>query len=175
LRAIPWVFSWTQSRFYLPGWFGAGSALARLQSEEPAAWSQLQSQVSRHPFLRYVLANIESSIVSANEAWMHRYAALVPDAKVREHFMGIILGEFHRTRDALDTLFAGKFETRRPRMAFTLGIREQPLSVLHEQQVQLLKTWRAKVIAGEAEAAEAIIPDILVSINAVASGLRTTG
>ena len=175
LRAIPWVFSWTQSRFYLPGWFGAGTALSRLQTEEPSAWTQLQSQVSSHPFLRNVLANIESSIVSANETWMHRYAELVPDPKVRHHFMDIILGEFHRTRDALDTLLAGKFEARRPRMAFTLGIREQALSVLHEQQVQLLKTWRSTFAAGETDAAEATIPDLLVSINAVASGLRTTG
>ena len=102
LRAIPWVFSWTQSRFYLPGWFGAGSALARLQKEEPAAWNQLMAQVSTHPFLRYVLANVESSIVSANEQWMVRYAALVPDVEVRERFLKIILDEFHRTRDALE-------------------------------------------------------------------------
>ncbi len=175
LRAIPWVFSWTQSRFYLPGWFGAGSALAKLQKDEPAAWNQLKSQVSTHPFLRYVFANIESSIVSANEDWMHRYAALVPDQEVRERFLGIIIGEFHRTRDVLDTLFDGKFANRRPRMAFTLQIREQPLTVLHDQQLQLLKTWREKVAAGKADEAEAIIPDILVSINAVASGLRTTG
>jgi len=47
--------------------------------------------------------------------------------------------------------------------------------VLHEQQVQLLKTWRARIAAGETDAAEATIPDLLVSINAVASGLRTTG
>ena len=60
-------------------------------------------------------------------------------------------------------------------MAFTLDIREQPLTVLHDQQLQLLKTWREKLAAGLTEEAEAIIPDILVSINAVASGLRTTG
>ncbi len=175
LRAIPWVFSWTQARFYLPGWFGAGSAFERLQVEDPAAWSLLHSEASSDHFLRYVLANIESSLVSANEAWMHRYAALVPNAAVRDHFMNIILGEFYRTRDALGKLLPGSFEVRRPRMAFTLGIREQPLSVLHGQQVELLKAWRAKAAAGDTEAAEASIPDILVSINAVAAGLRTTG
>jgi phosphoenolpyruvate carboxylase len=136
---------------------------------------QLKAQVGTHPFLRYVLANIESSIVSANEAWMQRYAAMVPDASVRERFMSIILGEFHRTQVVMSDLFGGSFETRRPRMAFTLGIREQPLTVLHEQQLDLLRVWREKVASGNAEAAEAVIPDILVSINAVASGLRTTG
>jgi phosphoenolpyruvate carboxylase len=122
-----------------------------------------------------VLANIESSIVSANEAWMRRYASLVPDAEVRDRFLGIIIGEFNRTRAALADLFQGSFNERRPRMAFTLAIREQPLTVLHEQQLDLLKVWRSKVAAGDTEAAEAIIPDLLVSVNAVASGLRTTG
>jgi phosphoenolpyruvate carboxylase len=175
LRAIPWVFSWTQSRFYLPGWFGSGSALARLQKDDPAAWSQLKAAVPTHPFLRYVLANIESSIVSANEHWMRRYANLVPDEAVRDRFLGIILAEFTRTRAVLEDLFDGSFRDRRPRMAFTLDIREQPLTVLHEQQLDLLRVWREQVTLGNAEAAEATIPDLLVSINAVASGLRTTG
>jgi phosphoenolpyruvate carboxylase len=175
LRAIPWVFSWTQSRFYLPGWFGSGSALERLQKGDPAAWSQLKAAVPTHPFLRYVLANIESSIVSANEHWMRRYAGLVPDEAVRDRFLGIILAEFARTRAVLEDLFDGSFRDRRPRMAFTLDIREQPLTVLHEQQLDLLRVWREQVTLGNAEAAEAIIPDLLVSINAVASGLRTTG
>ena len=175
LRAIPWVFSWTQSRFYLPGWFGAGSALERLQHDDPAAWTTFKAAAPKHPFLRYVLANIESSIVSANENWMRRYADLVPDAEIRERFLGIILGEFHRTRKVLADLFQVSFEDRRPRMAFTLAIREQPLTVLHEQQLDLLKLWRQKAAGGDGEAAEAIIPDLLVSVNAVASGLRTTG
>lgn len=175
LRAIPWVFSWTQSRFYLPGWFGAGSALERLKQEEPAGWDQIKAKLPTHPFLRYVLANIESSIVSANADWMREYAGLVPDAAVRGQFLSLILAEYERTRDVLTDLFDGSFEARRPRMAFTLAIREQPLTMLHKQQLSLLRLWREKVASGDAEAAEAIIPDILVSINAVASGLRTTG
>lgn len=175
LRAIPWVFSWTQARFYLPGWYGAGSALAKLKREDPAAFGRFKAQVKTSPFLRYVLTNIESSLVSANEGWMRKYAALVPDEAIRERFLGLILDEYVRTREMLTDLFNGAFEDRRPRLAFTLAIREQPLSELHTQQLELLRTWRAKVTAGDHEAAEAIIPDLLVSINAVASGLRTTG
>lgn len=175
LRAIPWVFSWTQSRFYLPGWFGAGSALERLQREDPAAWEQLKTAAPKHPFLRYVLANIESSLVSANESWMRRYADLVEDEAVRSHFIGIILDEFHRTQSIMADIFGGSFAARRPRMAFTLAIREQPLTVLHEQQLHLLQVWRQQIQDGKSDEAEAIIPDLLVSINAVASGLRTTG
>lgn len=175
LRAIPWVFSWTQSRFYLPGWFGAGSALEKLRSEDAPAFEELRSQIKDSRFLRYVLTNIESSLVSANEDLMTLYAGLVADPLVREPFLSSILTEFRRTRELLEDLFQGTFAERRPRLAYTLEIREEPLRVLHHQQVSLLREWRACLAAGENEGAEAMLPDLLVSINALASGLRTTG
>ncbi|MFZ4596016.1 MAG: phosphoenolpyruvate carboxylase, partial [Verrucomicrobiaceae bacterium] len=175
LRAIPWVFSWTQSRFYLPGWFGSGTALTKLRDEDPQGFGWLMDALPRNPFLRYVLTNIESSIVSTNEHWMTAYASLVPDEAVRASFLETILAEYHRTKSILTEIFRGTFEARRPRLAFTLDIREQPLSVLHAQQIELLKTWRAHVHAGDTVAAESMISDLLVSVNALASGLRTTG
>ncbi|MDZ4287993.1 MAG: phosphoenolpyruvate carboxylase, partial [Prosthecobacter sp.] len=174
LRAIPWVFSWTQSRFYLPGWFGAGSALDQLRAEG-ADFGTLRDQIKESPFLRYVLTNIESSLVSANEPLMRLYASLVPDAALRDRFLETILAEFARTRSVLEDLFQGTFADRRPRLAYTLAIREEPLGVLHAQQVALLREWRACLNAGETEAAESMVPDLLISINALASGLRTTG
>ncbi len=175
LRAIPWVFSWTQSRFYLPGWYGAGSALERLKNEDPAGYAILAEHLPSSAFLRYVLTNIESSLVSANEGLMRDYAALVPEVEVRERFLDLILAEFHRTRTILEELFNGPIAKRRPRLAYTLAIREEPLKVLHAQQIALLKLWRERVKAGNAEAVEEMLPDLLISVNAVASGLRTTG
>jgi phosphoenolpyruvate carboxylase len=175
LRAIPWVFSWTQSRFYLPGWFGAGSALVTLRESNASSFEALRGYLKESAFLRYVLTNIESSLVSANGELMSLYASLVPDTTVRDSFLGTILTEFARTREVLEDLFQGTFAERRPRLAYTLEIREEPLRVLHHQQVSLLREWRACLAAGEAEGAEAMLPDILVSINALASGLRTTG
>ena len=100
---------------------------------------------------------------------------LVPDAALRERFLGDIIAEFQRTREELGHFFAGEFTVRRPRLAFTLDIREQPLSVLHAQQIELLRSWRGLIAAGDQAAADAMIPDLLISINALASGLRTTG
>lgn len=174
LRAIPWVFSWTQSRFYLPGWFGAGSALQRLEAEEPEAWELLAGAVRSNSFVRYVLTNIESSLVSVNLGWVREYAGLVPETEVRERFLGLVLAEYERAQERIGKLFQRPFRERRPRLAFTLELREQPLDVLHRQQIELLRTWRAKA-AADPEAAEAMIPDLLVSVNALASGLRTTG
>ena len=175
LRAIPWVFSWTQARFYLPGWFGAGSALWQLQQEDAEAFASLRRAVPGSPFLRYLLTNIESSLVSANTGIMHAYAALVPDAALRDAFMGRILAEYERTQGMLAELFDGPFVTRRPRLHETLRIREEPLRILHLQQIALLRQWRALTAAGDSGAAEAFMPDLLISINAIASGLRTTG
>lgn len=175
LRAIPWVFSWTQSRFYLPGWYGAGTAFSRLRSENPEAFTRLAGQARGVAFLRYVLTNIDSSLASANLDIMREYADLVPDPQVRDRFLSMILDEFERTNEALRDLFHGPFATRRPRMARTLEIREEPLRVLHMQQVSLLREWRSRLASGDQSGAEMMIPDLLISVNAISSGLRTTG
>lgn len=175
LRAIPWVFSWTQSRFYLPGWYGAGSGLKRLMTEDPEGWVLVSGSMKKDPFLRYVMTNIESSLVSVNTDWIREYSNLVPETEVRERFLKLVLDELALTQEMLTHLFKRPFAERRPRLAFTLGLREQPLHVLHRQQIELLKSWRVKVAEGDAAGAEGMIPDLLVSINALASGLRTTG
>lgn len=175
LRAIPWVFSWTQSRFYLPGWYGAGTALERLRTENPDGFSKLAEQVQGVAFLRYVITNIDSSLASANEEIMRAYASLVPDEKLRDAFLSMILAEFERTQAAVGDLFQGDFAKRRPRMARTLEIREEPLRVLHMQQIALLREWRSRIAANDETGAEMMIPDLLISVNAISSGLRTTG
>jgi len=175
LRAIPWVFSWTQARFYLPGWFGTGSALSSLKKNDPSAFAALATALPDSAFLRYVLTNIEGSLVSANTRLMRDYAALVEDSAVRDRFLNLILAEYEATRGIINELFQGTFEERRPRLAYTLHIREAPLKVLHQQQITLLREWRALIHTGKTEAAEIMVADLLVSINAIASGLRTTG
>ena len=169
------MFSWTQARFYLPGWFGAGSALAKLRTERPADLEALITALPHSPFVQYVLTNIESSLVSANIGLMRAYAALVPDVEMRERFLGLILREHETTRVILEHIFKGTFAERRPRLAYTLDIREEPLRVLHLQQIDLLKDWRGLLQKGDQASADAMIPDLLISINAIASGLRTTG
>ena len=89
--------------------------------------------------------------------------------------MKIILDEFDLTKELLSDIFNGDFDKRRPRMSKTLDIREEPLKVLHHQQVELIKEWRALKTAGKEEEAETLFPKILLSINAISSGLRTTG
>jgi phosphoenolpyruvate carboxylase len=172
LRAIPWVFSWNQSRFYVPGWFGAGSGLKALTENE---LGEIKEQIRRWPFLYYVLTNIESSIASTDLELMQGYAALVEDETLRERFMTIIVAEWNLTREMLEKLRGVPMAERRPRMLKTLQRRAEALRILHLQEIHLLKIWRAHRAAGEDAAAEKMLPDLLLSINAIASGLRTTG
>ena len=172
LRAIPWVFSWNQSRFYLPGWYGAGTALASLNDDE---FTRLAADVRGWPFLHYLLTNVESSLASSDRELMLAYSSLVTDAALREKVSGIILAEWDLTRAMIERLRGGAMAARRPRMSKTLNLRAEALRILHIQQIALLKRWRGLRAAGDENAATAMLPDLLLSINAIASGLRTTG
>lgn len=176
LRAIPWVFSWTQARFYLPGWYGVGTALERLEREDPDLFRTLTTRINKWPFLRYVLTNVETNLASADPALMREYAGLVPDRALRARFLGDITAEYQRSRRMLDRVFGGRtMEARRPRMLKTLRLREAPLRVLHLQQVALLRQWRKAKASDNVREAQTLLPDVLLSVNAIASGLRTTG
>jgi len=168
LRAIPWVFSWNQSRFYMPGWYGVGTAVSALRSRDAGLYAELKESALSWPFLRYVLYNVESSVESANVEMMKLYAKLVPNKSIRTKFTDLILAERETTRCALHDLLGGQLERRRPRFLKTLHARDTWLDTLHAQQVELLATWRRN-------GSEQDLRRVLQSINAIAAGLRTTG
>jgi len=176
LRAIPWVFSWSQSRFYLSGWFGVGSALEALARDDHAAFEELQNHLTSWPPLRYLINNVSTSILTADLEIMRSYADLVGDAALRDRVFGIIEAEYRRTQRMLEQLFAVPLEQRRPLISKMLALRQPGLARLHRQQVTLLRRWREVRAQGgdEAAASEALVP-LLVTVNAIASGLRTTG
>lgn len=175
LRAIPWVFSWTQARYYMPGWFGVGSALEKLSLEKPDDFQALSTFIQEVPFLRYLLTNVETNLVSADVNLMDEYAGLVEDTALRDKFMGIILPEFERTGAMINSIFGSTFAERRPRMNRTLEMRDKPLQMLHHRQVSLLRDWRAAQKAGDDDTTRELLNALQFSVNAVASGLRTTG
>ncbi len=105
---------------------------------------------------------------------MERFDKWVTDPEIRERIFGIIASEFERTKEQLRKVFGGSLEERRPRMGKTLQLRARALALLHEQQIATIKEWRAAQKENPAKA-EALLPRVLLSINAIASGLRTTG
>lgn len=174
LRAIPWVFSWNQSRFYLPSWYGVGSALVVLEEKIPEIFRELCSHLDQHSLLHYVLHNVETTVASASEKIMHSYADLVSDEPLRRYFMDLILGEFHRTQKMLLKVFGAPMEARRPHVIKTIALREPSLLVLHELQVAQLREWRL-IDPQDSEKREALLQKIFTTINGIASGLRNTG
>lgn len=175
LRAIPWVFSWNQSRFYIPGWYGVGSALSELRKNAPDDFCKLAEGLKTWPFLNYLFTNVESSISSADLELMEAYAGLVKDQTIRERLFGMIHEEWEKTRVTLELLREGPTSGRRPKMLKTLQIRAEALRVLHDQEIELLKKWRQLREDGKEAAADSLLPELLLSINAIAAGLRTTG
>ncbi|NRA46209.1 MAG: phosphoenolpyruvate carboxylase [Oligoflexales bacterium] len=173
LRAIPWVFSWNQARFYLPSWYGVGNALEQLQRQEPESFAQIQSAIERFVPLNYLLHNVEISVASASLSVMELYGSLVEKEEVRNHFMGAIEEEYLRTRRMIQTLFGKEFAVRRPANAEPILRREIGLNDLHALQVSLLSQWRKAGCPSNVN--NHLLSRLFLTVNAIAGGLRNTG
>jgi phosphoenolpyruvate carboxylase len=178
LRAIPWVFSWNQSRFGLPGWFGFGSGLSALRDQAPDAYEALlvaKREGTRWEPWHYLVSNVATAIMTSDVAMMQLYAGLVSDAALRERLLARILAEHTRTLKALTAIYGGPLDERRPEVAAGLALRNDALVPLHHLQVGLLQEWRAARDAEREDQAAAVLPRLLLSVNAIASGLGATG
>jgi phosphoenolpyruvate carboxylase len=175
LRAIPWVFSWNQARFVISGWYGAGSALEILKEHDAATFEALCAQTFTWPPLQYIITNISTSLLTADIDIMRAYAELVGDGALRESILGMVLAEFDRTQRMIEGVFGGPLAERRQRLARLLALWRHGLSVLHGQQIGLLRSWRNLRASGDTEAAEQVLLQLLLTVNAIAAGLRTTG
>ena len=167
LRAIPWVFAWSQARFQLSGWYGVGSALDSLAREEPDAFDRLRHHLYTWAPLHYAISNAATAIAWACPTTMKRYASLATDRAVAEPILTSILEEHTRTVGALERLYGGPLAERRPGVHAAVRARADVLAVLHERQVRLLERHRA----GE----PGLLDELLLTVNALAMGLGGTG
>jgi phosphoenolpyruvate carboxylase len=175
LRAIPWVFSWSQARFNLPGWYGVGGAFQHIREQDRTAWESLVRAARRWPFLSYLLHNVEFSVEAADAVTMSEYSGLVENETLRTRILKRILDEYGHTRDILDELLGGDRRRRRPRLIKAVEIRREALARLHSEQISLLREWREALRAERGEDADRILSLLLVTVNAIAGGLKTTG
>src|SRR5262249_8689406 len=157
----------------LPGWYGLGTALEQLQKKDGAAFARLQQAARRLPFWRYVLKNVESAVASASLDLVREYASLVDDARVRDTFVRKVCDEHARTVALVEAVVGESMQQRRPRMVKTLELRDAGLRALHAFQIDVLRRWRATRASGDDHAARALLPEVLLSLNAIAAGLRT--
>ena len=106
---------------------------------------------------------------------MNEYAMLVEDAALREQFLAQITEELERTSRMLELIYGGTLAERRPNIDASLRLRRQPLRVLHRQQIAMLRDWRGLRQDSDDEGAAAMLPGLLLTVNAIASGLGATG
>ncbi|NTW48431.1 MAG: phosphoenolpyruvate carboxylase, partial [Chlorobiales bacterium] len=175
LRAIPWVFSWSQARFAISGWYGVGSALESLQKNNPSAFEEIRRQDFTWAPLHYITSNVATSIATVDLEVMREYASLVEDNAIRERILGTIEAEYHRTKALLESLYGGSLDERRFNVFRFMSPRQEGLRMLHRLQIELLRDWRGLKKSGKETSAEEILPKLLLTVNAIASGLRTTG
>lgn len=176
LRAIPWVFSWAQSRYNITSWYGVGYTFTQLKQEQPEAFAALKASIATDPLLKYVLTNVDTSLAASNIAVMEAYANLVADKETRNAIYPLLCEELQRTRNIIDEIFAKPFPERRPNHYYSNLLREEALQPLHRTQLNLLAQWRQQKDAGTSEAQqEQTLLTLLMSINGIASALRNTG
>ncbi len=173
LRAIPWVFSWGQARFFLTGWYGVGSALADLQSTDPDAFDLIRKHAFDWAPLHYIISSAASSVMMTDPAIICRYSGLVEDEPMRKRIMEQILNELERTNQTLEQVYGGPLSQQRPNVYQILHFRQKPLERLHSQQIELLRRWRQ--IPADNPAANSTLAQLLLTVNAIANGLGTTG
>jgi phosphoenolpyruvate carboxylase len=174
LRAIPWVFGWTQSRLLVPAWFGVGYAIDRYLGEagtsEGANLELLQTMAKEFPLFIDLLRNVEMALGKADLGTARLYSTLVPDAKLRERIYDMFEAEFHRTvRGVLAVTRQTELLQTNQVLAHSIKLRNPYVDPMHLIQVDMLRRKRAGEDTPEVNRA------LAATINGISAGLRNTG
>jgi len=175
LRAIPWVFSWAQSRVNITSWYGVGSTLKLIKEQQPQKYDLLRQLQTSHPFVRYILTNVDSGLAATDPEIIKLYASLVDDEQIRNDILPLILAEYELTRTLLAELLGQSFEERRVNHYYSTRLRAVALELMHQVQVNALRRWRQEKETAEPEVTEQQNILLLKTINAVANALGSTG
>jgi phosphoenolpyruvate carboxylase len=173
LRAIPWVFSWMQSRHTLPGWYGLGAALSSFVDGDPERLELLRAMYANWPFFKTLLDNAQLIIAKADLVIAQRYAALVPDQELAERMVTTITAEYQRTVAIIrEVAMITEILDAQPVLQRAIRRRNPYVDPLSYIQIEALRRLRAAPAEADQEGLETAV---LMSINGIAVGLKNTG
>jgi phosphoenolpyruvate carboxylase len=174
LRAIPWVFAWSQNRHFVPGWYGVGSGiLTFLQVRGQRGAALLDRMFTESRLFRLIVDEVEKTLAYVDLEIAHEYAELVPDAGVRNNILEMVEDEYHRTVEAVLRISGGsQLVERYPRFRRRLARRLPTINQVSRQQIELLRRFRE---SGGDKTQEEQLSALLLSINCIAAGFGATG
>jgi phosphoenolpyruvate carboxylase len=174
LRAIPWVFAWSQNRHFVPGWFGFGSGVLtflQVRGDRGAALIQRMFRDSR--VFRLIVDELEKTLSYVDLELAREYAELVPEPRVREEVFRLIEAEYRRSVEAVLRISGGQeLNERFPRFRRRLARRLGTMNQISRQQIELLRRFRE---SGGDRTQEEQLSALLLSINCIAAGFGATG
>ncbi len=174
LRAIPWVFAWSQNRHFVTGWYGVGSGLETFVQVRGERGRQLLARMFEGSRLfRLIVDEVEKTLSYVDLDIARLYAELCPDSAVRDEVFGCIEAEYRRTvRMILAVSGGSELAERFPRFRRRLARRLSTINQVSRQQVELLRRFRA---ARSEEERQQFLAALLLSINCISTGFGATG
>jgi phosphoenolpyruvate carboxylase len=171
LRAIPWVFAWTQSRQLLPAWYAAGTGLESYALKSNQNLQQLQQMYENWPFFRSTIDNLQMALMKADITTAKEYLSLVEDQKIAERIFSNILEEYEKTKAILLKITGdNELLDHTPNIKDSVYRRNPYVDPLNFLQVELIKELR-----NQNEPSEELLTEVLLTISGISAGLRNTG
>ncbi|RDW15370.1 phosphoenolpyruvate carboxylase [Oceanobacillus chungangensis] len=171
LRAIPWVFAWTQSRHMIPAWYAAGTGLQSFIEKEEDNLEILQTMYKEWPFFHVTINNLQKALLTGDMTSAKEYLELVEDPKIAKRIFEDIVDEYERTKEAVLQISGNEaLLSHSPNIQESVHLRNPYVDPLNFLQVDLIRKLR------ETEnPPEDLVTDVLLTINGVAAGLVNVG
>ncbi|MDT8325276.1 MAG: phosphoenolpyruvate carboxylase, partial [Bacteroidota bacterium] len=173
LRAIPWVFAWTQSRNILSGWYGFGTAMQQAIATKRCSWKQLARWYRDWPFFSALVSNIEMTLLKADMGIAAEYLSLSSDRAATDALFTAMREEYDRARNAVVHITGGDLLEDNSSLQRSILLRNPYIDPISHIQVMLLRRYR-DTNRNEAERRE-ILDVLRASVNGIAAGMRRTG